>query len=63
MGNSERDCWIDMVMADNLNENVRFVRIIAINGLGQWIFADEVFDMRGSMFYYFELIGIITTST
>ncbi len=41
--NDRYDCWIDLAMADNLSENARFIRIYAINGTGQWIFADEVF--------------------
>jgi hypothetical protein len=40
--NDRYDCWIDIALADNLNENARFVRVYAINGMGQWIFADEV---------------------
>lgn len=40
--NDRYDCWIDIAMAEDLNENARFVRIYAVNGLGQWIFADEI---------------------
>ena len=40
--NDRYDCWIDMATAENVNENARFVRIYAINGIGQWIFADEI---------------------
>ena len=40
--NDRYDCWIDIAMADNINENARFVRIYAINGIGQWIFSDEI---------------------
>jgi hypothetical protein len=40
--NDRYDCWIDIAMADQLNENARFVRVYAINGIGQWIFADEI---------------------
>src|SRR5450759_3882698 len=40
--NDRYDCWIDLAVADNLNENARFVRVYAINGTGQWIFADEI---------------------
>ena len=40
--NDKYDCWIDMATADDLNENVRFIRITAINGNGKWIFADEI---------------------
>ncbi len=40
--NDRYDCWIDMATADHLNENARFVRVYAINGIGQWIFADEI---------------------
>jgi hypothetical protein len=40
--NDRYDCWIDMAVADHLNENARFVKVYAINGIGQWIFADEI---------------------
>jgi hexosaminidase len=40
--NDRYDCWIDLAIADNLNENGRFIRVYAINGIGQWIFADEI---------------------
>jgi hexosaminidase len=40
--NDRYDCWIDIALADQLNENARFVRVYAINGIGQWIFADEI---------------------
>jgi hypothetical protein len=40
--NDRYDCWIDIALADHLNENARFVRVYAINGIGQWIFADEI---------------------
>jgi hypothetical protein len=40
--NDRYDCWIDMAAADHLNENARFIRIYAINGIGQWIFTDEI---------------------
>jgi hypothetical protein len=40
--NDRYDCWIDIAVADQLNENARFVRVYAINGIGQWIFADEI---------------------
>jgi hypothetical protein len=40
--NDRYDCWIDIAMAGDLNENTRFVRVYAVNGLGQWIFADEI---------------------
>jgi hypothetical protein len=40
--NDRYDCWIDLALADNLKENARFIRIYAINGIGQWIFADEI---------------------
>jgi hypothetical protein len=40
--NDRYDCWIDLAIADNLNENGRFIRVYAINGTGQWIFADEI---------------------
>lgn len=36
------DCWIDMAVTDNLNENARFIRINAVNDIGHWIFTDEV---------------------
>lgn len=41
--NDRYDCWIDLASADNLTEHSRFVRVYAINGVGQWIFADEIF--------------------
>ena len=40
--NDRYDCWIDIALAGNLNENARFVRVYAINGLNQWLFADEI---------------------
>jgi len=40
--NDRYDCWIDLAEADHIDENVRFVRVYAINGSAQWIFADEV---------------------
>ena len=40
--NDRYDCWIDIAAADHLSENARFVRVFAINGTGQWIFADEI---------------------
>lgn len=40
--NDRYDCWIDLALTDNLNENARFIRIYAINGNGLWIFADEI---------------------
>lgn len=40
--NDRYDCWIDIADADQLNENARFLRVYAINGTGQWIFADEI---------------------
>ncbi len=40
--NDRYDCWIDIAMADDLNEKTRFVRVYAINGTGQWIFTDEI---------------------
>ncbi len=40
--NDRYDCWIDIALADNLSENTRFIKVYAINGLGQWIFADEI---------------------
>jgi hypothetical protein len=36
------DCWIDIALAGNLDENARYIRVYAINGMGQWIFADEI---------------------
>jgi hypothetical protein len=41
--NDRYDCWIDMAVAENLNENARYIRVYAINGIGQWIFSDEIF--------------------
>jgi hypothetical protein len=40
--NDRYDCWIDIAYADQLNKNARFIRVYAINGTGQWIFADEI---------------------
>jgi len=40
--NDRYDCWIDMAVADKLNENARFIRVYAINGSNQWIFSDEI---------------------
>jgi hypothetical protein len=40
--NDRYDCWIDIADADQLDENTRFIRVYAINGTGQWIFADEI---------------------
>jgi hypothetical protein len=40
--NDRYDCWIDIALADDLGENARYVRIYAINGLGKWVFADEI---------------------
>ena len=40
--NDKYDCWIDMATADNLNETARFVRVYAINGIGQFILSDEI---------------------
>jgi hypothetical protein len=36
------DCWIDIATADHLNETARFVRVYAINGIGQYILSDEI---------------------
>jgi hypothetical protein len=40
--NDRYDCWIDIATADQLNETSQFVRVYAINGIGQMIFADEL---------------------
>jgi hypothetical protein len=40
--NDRYDCWIDMAVADHLSENARYIKVYAVNGLGQWIFADEI---------------------
>ena len=40
--NDKYDCWIDIANADDLNENARYIRVFAINGIGQMIFADEI---------------------
>jgi hexosaminidase len=40
--NDRYDCWIDIADIDKLKENARFIRVYAINGFGQWIFADEI---------------------
>ena len=41
--NDRYDCWIDISTADHLNETARFVRVYAINGIGQFILSDEIF--------------------
>jgi hypothetical protein len=40
--NDRYDCWIDIATADDLKETGRYVRVFAINGMGQWIFSDEI---------------------
>ncbi len=40
--NDRYDCWIDIAAADHLNETARFVRVYAINGIGQFILSDEI---------------------
>lgn len=40
--NDRYDCWIDIAMAGNLKERARYIKVHAINGIGQWIFADEI---------------------
>jgi len=40
--NDRYDCWIDIALVDDLNENARYIRIYAINGLEKWVFADEI---------------------
>ena len=40
--NDRYDCWIDMATSDQLNESARFVRVYAINGIGQFILSDEI---------------------
>jgi hypothetical protein len=40
--NDRYDCWIDIATAFQINVNARFVRIYAVNGMGQTIFADEI---------------------
>jgi len=40
--NDRYDCWIDIADAGKLNENARYIRVYAINGMGQWICTDEI---------------------
>ncbi len=40
--NDRYDCWIDIALADKLSENARFIKVYAVNGIGQWIYADEI---------------------
>jgi hypothetical protein len=40
--NDRYDCWIDIAMTDHLSETARFIRVYAVNGTGQRIFADEI---------------------
>lgn len=40
--NDRYDCWIDIADTGELNENARFIRVYAINAIGQWIFSDEI---------------------
>ncbi len=40
--NDKYDCWIDIAAADHLDETARFVRVYAINGIGQFILSDEI---------------------
>ena len=40
--NDRYDCWIDMAVADHLEETARYIRVYAVNGIGQMIFADEI---------------------
>jgi hypothetical protein len=40
--NDRYDCWIDIAVADNLTEHARYIKVYAVNGLGQWVFADEI---------------------
>jgi hypothetical protein len=40
--NDRYDCWIDIALADNLNEPARYIKVYAINGTGQKVFCDEI---------------------
>lgn len=40
--NDRYDCWIDIATAEHLNSTARFVRIYAINGIGQYVLSDEI---------------------
>jgi hypothetical protein len=40
--NDRYDCWVDLAFANNLNENTRYIKIYAVNGVGQLILADEI---------------------
>jgi hypothetical protein len=40
--NDRYDCWVDIADAEQLNESARFIKVYAINGIGQWLYADEI---------------------
>lgn len=40
--NDRYDCWIDIATADHLSETSRYIRVYAINGIGQFILSDEI---------------------
>ena len=40
--NDRYDCWIDIAVADNLSEKARYIKVYAVNGIGQMILADEI---------------------
>jgi len=40
--NDLHDCWIDLAFVDNLSENARYLKIVAENREGSWIFCDEL---------------------
>jgi hypothetical protein len=42
VSNDRYDCWIDIATADHLNATARFVRVYAVNGIGQFILSDEI---------------------
>lgn len=40
--NNKYDCWIDIAIADGLKESARYIKVVAENKEGSWIFADEI---------------------
>ncbi|RHJ94207.1 DUF4434 domain-containing protein [Parabacteroides bouchesdurhonensis] len=40
--NNLHDCWIDIAVADGLNTQARYIKIVAENQKGNWLFTDEI---------------------
>lgn len=40
--NNIHDCWIDIAVADGLNEQARYIKIVASNKANYWLLADEI---------------------